>query len=76
LASAVTSAEQMGANLLPWNAAVRLQARTSPEKKVGTVMAKIIAFYIPNSFQKKVAWTPPEQRGKVIAFCLEEKKSA
>jgi len=67
----------MGANLLPWNAAVRLQARTSTiGEKVWIVMAKIIEFYIPNSFRKKVAWIPPEQRGKVIEFCLEEKKSA
>jgi hypothetical protein len=43
---------------------------------VGKTMAKIIEFYIPNSFRKKVAWIPPEQRGKVIEFCLEEKKSA
>ena len=70
------NAEHMGANLLPCNAAVRLQARTAAEKKVGKIMAKIIEFYIPNSFRKKVAWIPPEQRGKVIEFCLEEKKSA
>jgi len=70
------NAEHMGANLLPWNAAVRLQARTSTEKKVGVNMAKIIEFYIPDSFRKKVAWIPPEQRGKVIEFCVEIKKSA
>ena len=39
-------------------------------------MAKIIEFYIPNSFQKKVAWIPPQQRGKVIEFCVDVKKSA
>ena len=73
----MTSAEQMGANLLPWNAAVWLQARTSAtEKKVGMIMAKVIEFYIPNSFRKKLAWIPPEQRGKVIEFCPEIKKSA
>jgi hypothetical protein len=67
----------MEANLLPWNAAVRLQARTSTiGEKAWIVMAKIIEFYIPNSFQKKVAWIPPEQRGKVIEFCVEVKKSA
>jgi hypothetical protein len=45
-------------------------------KESGIHMAKIIEFYIPNTFRKKVAWIPPEQRGKVIEFCLEEKKSA
>jgi hypothetical protein len=40
------------------------------------VMAKVIEFYIPNRFQKKVAWASPQERGKVIEFCLHEKKSA
>jgi len=40
-------------------------------------MAKIIEFYVPSSFQKKVTkWTPPENRGKLLAFTLPEKKSA
>jgi len=38
--------------------------------------AKVIEFYIPNTFRKKVAWIPQEQRGKVIEFCLDVKKSA
>jgi hypothetical protein len=66
----------MEANLLPWNAAVRLQARTGLQKRKWNHMAKIIEFYIPNSFRKKAAWIPPEQRGEVIEFCLEVKKSA
>ena len=72
-------AEYMGANLLPCNAAVRLQARTSTmgvEKRVGMIMAKVIEFYIPNTFRKSVIWIPPEQRGEVIEFCLQVKKSA
>ena len=72
-------AEHMGANLLPCNAAVRLQARTSAmglEKKVGMIMAKVIEFYIPNSFRKRAILIPLEQRGKVIEFCLQVKKSA
>jgi len=40
------------------------------------IMAKIIEFYIPDSFRKKAAWIPLEERGKVIEFCLEAKKSA
>ena len=40
-------------------------------------MAKIIEFHIPASFQKKaIKWTPSENRGKLIAFTLPEKKSA
>jgi hypothetical protein len=40
------------------------------------LMAKVIEFYIPNRFQKKVAWVPPQKRGQVIEFCPLVKKSA
>jgi hypothetical protein len=40
------------------------------------LMAKVIEFYIPNRFQKKMAWAPPQKRGKVIEFCSQVKKSA
>jgi hypothetical protein len=40
------------------------------------VMAKVIEFYIPPRFQKKVKWIPTELRGKVIDFPTEIKKSA
>jgi hypothetical protein len=39
-------------------------------------MAKVIEFYIPSRFQKKVKWVPLERRGKVIEFPSEMKKSA
>jgi hypothetical protein len=39
-------------------------------------MAKIIEFYIPNNFRKRVKWVAPEQRGKIIEFPAELKKSA
>jgi hypothetical protein len=39
-------------------------------------MAKVIEFYIPNTFRKRTIWIPLEQRGKVIEFCLQVKKSA
>ena len=40
-------------------------------------MAKIIEFYIPESYRKKAGkWIPPEQNGKVIPFAVPEKKSA
>ena len=60
-------AEHMGANLLPRNAAVRCKPghwKGGVEKRVGMIMAKVIEFYIPNNFRKRVIWTPPEQRGK------------
>lgn len=70
----------MGANLLPWNAAARLQARAENcrclDKGSNHLMAKVIEFYIPNRFQNKVAWVPPHNRGKVIEFCPLVKKSA
>ena len=39
-------------------------------------MAKIIEFYIPGRYRNKAAWVPPQRRGKVIEFCLREKKPA
>lgn len=36
-------------------------------------MAKIIEFYVPARFHKKVKWVPPVDRGKVIEFCLVRK---
>lgn len=41
-----------------------------------TAVAKIIEFYIPTKFAKRVKWVPPQQRGRVIEFCLPTKKSA
>lgn len=40
------------------------------------VVAKVIEFYLPNNFKKKVKWVSSEQRGKVIEFGLWIKKSA
>jgi hypothetical protein len=39
-------------------------------------MAKIIEFYIPANFRKRVQWVTPQQRGKIIEFCATEKKTA
>jgi len=39
-------------------------------------MAKVIEFYIPANFRKKSKWIPEEQRGKVIEFRSDLKKSA
>jgi hypothetical protein len=29
---------------------------------------KVVEFYVPDLFQKKVRWTPADQRGQVIDF--------
>jgi hypothetical protein len=39
-------------------------------------VAKVIEFYIPTRFSKRVKWIPLLQRGKVIEFSLPPKKSA
>ena len=73
-------AEHMGANLLPCNAAGRLQARTPWQRpwriRQDEFMAKIIEFYVPSKFRSHSAWVPPQQRGKVIEFRLPVTKSA
>jgi hypothetical protein len=46
------------------------------EEKLGMTMTKIIEFYIPNNFRKRVKWVSPEQRGKIIEFPSQMKKSA
>jgi hypothetical protein len=37
-------------------------------------MAKIIEFYIPQSFRKVSKWFPPSQAGRVLAFSLVDTK--
>ncbi len=39
-------------------------------------MAKIIEFYVPDPFLRKVKRVPSEQRGQVIEFPKSVKKSA
>jgi hypothetical protein len=51
-------------------------ATESGLEKAGMTMAKIIEFYIPDNFRKKVKWVSPEKRGKIIEFPSEMKKSA
>jgi hypothetical protein len=45
-------------------------------KCFGGHMAKIIEFYIPQSFRKVSKWLPPAERGKVLAFPEVVRKSA
>lgn len=40
------------------------------------VMAQVIEFYIPDLFRRKVKWIPTAQRGKLIEFHKDIKKSA
>ena len=39
-------------------------------------MARLIEFYVPESFRSKVKWLPAGQRGEVIEFSKDVKKSA
>jgi len=39
-------------------------------------MAKIIEFYVPSRFRKSGKWIPCEDRGKLLEFPVETKKSA
>jgi hypothetical protein len=39
-------------------------------------MAKIIEFYVPARFHKKVKWVAPANRGKVIEFFVPIRKTA
>jgi hypothetical protein len=39
-------------------------------------MGKMIEFYIPERYKKKAKWVPPEQRGKLLSFVPDVKKSA
>jgi hypothetical protein len=41
----------------------------------GLTVARVIEFYIPTIFSKRVKWLPLEQRGRVIEFCLPTKTS-
>jgi hypothetical protein len=52
------------------------QSAAIEEEKVGTTVAKVIEFYIPNSFRKSAKWISPEHRGKIIEFASQTKKSA
>jgi hypothetical protein len=39
-------------------------------------MAQVIEFYIPSRFRKPMKWIPSAQRGKVLEFPAEIRKSA
>jgi hypothetical protein len=60
-----------------WNLPSGLKPGIHGGRKSGErAVANVIEFYIPNTFRKRVKWTPPAQRGKVIEFYPLAKKSA
>jgi len=52
----------------PDNAAQNFMAKAA--------MAKVIKFYVPTRFRRKVVWVPSHRRGKMIEFPVQIKKSA
>jgi hypothetical protein len=40
------------------------------------VMAKVIEFYIPKNFRRSFKLVPELQRGRILEFCPQTKKSA
>lgn len=55
----------------PWG---RLYVPANSGNEGRTAMARVIQFYVPTSFQRKVKWVAPQQRGKIIQFQREVKK--
>jgi len=51
-----------------------IAAPTTEIKEVA--MAKVIEFYIPKNFRRSFKWVPELQRGKILEFCPQTKKSA
>lgn len=39
-------------------------------------MARLIEYYVPDRFKNNVKWIPPQERGKLLNFAADEKKSA
>jgi hypothetical protein len=58
-----------------WHLACILACRAT-EEYFGGCMAKIIEFYIPQSFRKVSKWVPPKERGKVLVFPMAVRQSA
>lgn len=54
----------------------RLYLGRRTENVKDAAVAKVIEFYIPIRFSKRVKLLPPEQRGRVIEFRLPTQKSA
>jgi len=59
-------------NFGSWIAFLRLSKEDTSED----AMARIIEFYIPARFHKPAKWLPLDERGKVLEFPAEVRKSA
>jgi hypothetical protein len=46
------------------------------EEYLGGFMAKMIEFYVPQSYRKASKWLPPNGRGEVLEFPLAVQQSA
>jgi hypothetical protein len=62
----------VNANFGIWVALLLLSKEDTSED----VMARIIEFYIPARLHKPVKWITPAERGKVLEFPAEVRKSA
>jgi hypothetical protein len=49
--------------------------RKGLQAKKRIVMAKVIEFYVPTIFRKPLKWSWRQQRGKIIEFCTQTRKS-
>jgi hypothetical protein len=75
----VTQTSQGASNFTKPTASATVMAGNS--ETVGVLdrrmaMAQVIEFYVPDRFRKKVKWIPATQRGKLIEFPMQVKKSA
>jgi hypothetical protein len=62
---------------IPIEGRPRLKQRAEIFRREGrATVTKVIEFYIPNTFRKRVKWVSPAERGKIIEFPAKIKKSA
>lgn len=54
----------------------RLYLGKRTEELKDRAVAKVIEFYVPTKFSRRVKWLPPQEWGKVIEFCPPTKKTA
>jgi hypothetical protein len=48
---------------------LRAAGKHGPKKREGRYsVAKVIEFYVPNNFRRRVRWVSPERRGRVLEF--------
>ena len=74
--SAKRSSEKCGFAILFVVSAAGNGRVTRSEGAKGAGVAKIIEFYIPSNFRRNEKWISPQNRGKIIEFRLQTRKSA